>query len=76
MNTYALHVKLKKSGLIKSRNMTAKERIEKLKLQSDNKKKGVLNLIPWYYHFPRLSKYVPGLVPGQMYKILSFSGIN
>lgn len=51
-------------------------RIEQLKQAREARKAGNYNFIPWFYHFPKLSKVIPGLLPGIMYKILSFSGIG
>jgi hypothetical protein len=50
--------------------MNAKERVDQLIELNEKRKKGKLTLIPFYYHFPKLSKYVPGLFKGGYYCIL------
>ena len=40
------------------------------------RKKGLMNLIPFYTHFPRLSKFIPGLFRQGIYKILSGTGVG
>lgn len=54
--------------------MTLEERIENLKKQRKDRIEGNFNLIPFYKHFPRLSKSIPGLFRGVMCKILSPTG--
>lgn len=56
--------------------MEVKKRIEQLKKFRQNRKEGKFNCIPFYYHFPRLSKFVPGLFKGCLYTILSATGIG
>lgn len=52
---------------------------ERLKQIKENKKivdNGGFNLIPFHKSFPKLSKFVPGLIRGVQYKILSYTGIG
>lgn len=51
-------------------------RIQAIQAAKKNKESGKFNLIPWYYHFPRLSKKIPGLFRGEMAKILSPTGVG
>lgn len=53
-----------------------KQRIEQLKALKKNKDGGKLDLIPFYHHFPRLSKYVPGIFRGTLTNILAGTGIG
>lgn len=51
-----------------------KKRIEELKAQKGLRESGKFFYIPFKYHFPRLSEYVPGLLKGQLVKILAPTG--
>lgn len=51
-------------------------RIAEIEQKRENRIEGNYNLIPFYDHFPRLSDYVPGLVRGVMYKIMSYTGVG
>ncbi len=54
--------------------MNVKTRVQKLKELKNNKDDGKLDLIPFYHHFPRLSKYVPGIFKGTLTNILASTG--
>jgi energy-coupling factor transporter ATP-binding protein EcfA2 len=56
--------------------MNVKKRIDQLKRFRQNRIDGKFNCIPFYYHFPRLSKFIPGLFKGCLYTILSATGIG
>lgn len=53
-----------------------KKRVQQLFKQRDNRIEGKFNCIPFYYHFPRLSKYVPGIFKGSLITLLSGTGIG
>jgi len=53
-----------------------RERIEELKLIKELRDKGELLCIPYYKSFPKLSKFVPGIIKGIMYKITAGSGVG
>lgn len=53
-----------------------RKRVEQLKLQKKLREGGKLFFMPWFYHFPRLSEHVPGLIKGQLTKILSPTGVG
>ena len=52
------------------------KRIEQIAKKRKNRLEGKYNCIPFYHHFPRLSKYIPGLFKGCLYTILSGTGIG
>jgi hypothetical protein len=52
----------------------AKKRFDQLKQQRQNRLDGKHTLIPFYHHFPKLSKYVPGIFKEAIYGILAGSG--
>lgn len=52
------------------------DRVEQYRKQKTLREEGKLNLIPFYYHFPKLSKVLPGLFRQGIYKILSNTGIG
>lgn len=51
-------------------------RIEELKLIKEIRDKGELLCIPFYHSYPKLSKFMPGVVKGIMYKVTANSGIG
>lgn len=52
----------------------AKERFKQLQKQREDRLAGKHTLIPFYHHFPNLSKYVPGIFREAIYGILAGSG--
>lgn len=52
------------------------ERIELYKQRKEQKKSGQWHYIPFHKHLPRLSKAVPGIIPGTGYIITSGSGVG
>jgi len=50
------------------------QRIEAIKLQREVVKNGGFNLIPWHFHFPKLAKEVPGLIPGKITTLFASTG--
>ena len=50
------------------------DRIQEIIKNKQRREKGLVNLIPFYKHFPRLSKYIPGLFKQGIYKIMSGTG--
>ena len=56
--------------------MNVSQRIEEIIKNKENREKGKVNLIPFYEHFPRLSKFIPGLFKQGIYKILSGTGVG
>tara|TARA_R110000851_G_scaffold78000_5_gene172061 strand:+ start:1934 stop:3121 length:1188 start_codon:yes stop_codon:yes gene_type:complete len=53
-----------------------KARISEIRLIANIRKSGELLCIPFYYSFPKLSKFVPGIVKGVMYKVTAGSGVG
>lgn len=51
--------------------MTAKERFLELKRKKELKDSGAQTLIPYYHHFPKLSKHIPGLYKECMLTLLA-----
>jgi hypothetical protein len=52
----------------------AQKRLATLKQQRQNKIDGKLQLIPFYHHFPKLSKFIPGIFKGAMITALGSTG--
>mgnify|MGYP003640932309 CR=1 FL=1 len=64
------------SNIITRTISKVKERVQELKLIKNIRDKGELLCLPFYKSFPKLSKYVPGIVKGIMYKITAGSGVG
>lgn len=56
--------------------MKVSERIEQLRLIKEIRDRGDLLCIPYYKSFPKLSKFVPGIIKGVMYKVTAGSGVG
>lgn len=54
----------------------ASDRIEDLKRIKAIREKGELLCIPFYNSFPKLSRFIPGIVKGIMYKVTAGSGVG
>lgn len=54
--------------------ISAKERLEKLKKQREDKLNGKLQLIPFYHHLPKLAHFVPGIFKGAMITCMAGTG--
>ena len=52
------------------------DRIEDIKRIKAIRDKGELLCIPFYYSYPKLSKFIPGIVKGIMYKVTAGSGVG
>lgn len=52
------------------------QHIENLRLKHETLKKGELNLISFATHFPKLSKYVPGIFPEAMITLLAPTNVG
>lgn len=52
------------------------KRLEQIKQKRENRMNGIVDFIPFFKHFPRFSKYIPGFLPGVMYKLLSQTNIG
>lgn len=52
------------------------ERFNKIQSSRQDRLEGKMNFIPFFKHFPRFSKYIPGFLPGVMYKLLSQTNIG
>jgi hypothetical protein len=52
------------------------ERFNKIKSSREDRLEGKMNFIPFFKHFPRFSKYIPGFLPGVMYKLMSQTNIG
>jgi len=50
------------------------KRLNAIRDLKERRERGKMNLIPFYKHFPRLSKVIPGLFRQGIYKILSGTG--
>lgn len=55
-------------------NNELEKRLKEISTNKENREKGLVNLIPFYQHFPKLSKYIPGLFKQGIYKIMSGTG--
>jgi len=56
--------------------MNADERIKKLKQNYEQKKQGIVNIVPFYNHFPRLSEYLPGMFKGSINTLMAPTGVG
>lgn len=56
--------------------MNISTRIDTYRKNKEFRESGKMNLIPFYYHFPKLSKVLPGLFRQGIYKILSGTGVG
>lgn len=52
------------------------ERLQKIKVQQQNKRSGSYNCIPFSDNFPLLSRHLPGIMKGVYYLITANSGIG
>lgn len=53
-----------------------RERIEQIKKIKEIRDKGDLLCLPYHLSFPRLSKFIPGIIRGLMYKVTAGSGVG